>query len=42
MSEAAQVVLVLAAVGYVLTRRVWGGPAQGKRMPVLPGISSRA
>jgi hypothetical protein len=40
MSGPVQIVVVLAAVGYVLVRRVMGEPAQAKRMLVLPAVLS--
>lgn len=33
-----EVLLIIAAVGYVMARRVIGEPAQGKRMLVLPAV----
>ncbi|MFF3910264.1 DUF1453 domain-containing protein [Streptomyces sp. NPDC001848] len=33
-----EIVLVVAAVGYLLVRRMAGEPAQGKRMLVLPAV----
>jgi hypothetical protein len=38
VSGPVEVVLILAAVGYVLVRRVMGEPAQGKRMLILPAV----
>jgi hypothetical protein len=38
VSGPVEIVLIIAAVGYVLARRLAGEPAQAKRMLVLPGI----
>ncbi|AHH98421.1 DUF1453 family protein [Kutzneria albida] len=38
MSSPVQIVLVLAAVCYVLVRRMMGEPAEAKRMLVLPAV----
>ncbi|HWC80573.1 MAG TPA: DUF1453 domain-containing protein [Pseudonocardiaceae bacterium] len=38
MSGPVEIVLILAAVGYLLLRRVMGEPAQAKRMLVLPAV----
>lgn len=38
MSEPLEIVLILAAVGYVLVRRMMGEAAQVKRMLVLPAV----
>ncbi|MCW2947502.1 MAG: hypothetical protein JWR24_4219 [Actinoallomurus sp.] len=40
MSGPVEIVLIVAAVGYVLVRRVMGEPAQAKRMLVLPAVLS--
>ena len=40
MSGPVEVVLILAAVGYLLVRRVMGEPAQAKRMLILPAVLS--
>lgn len=40
MSGPVEIVLVVAAVGYVLARRLMGEPAQAKRMLVLPAVLS--
>jgi hypothetical protein len=40
MSGPVEVVVILAAVGYVLARRLMGEPAQAKRMLVLPAVLS--
>jgi len=40
MSGPVEVVVILAAVGYVLARRMIGEPAQAKRMLVLPAVLS--
>ncbi|MEV5710508.1 DUF1453 domain-containing protein [Actinoallomurus sp. NPDC052274] len=40
MSGPVEIVLIVAAVGYVLVRRVLGEPAQAKRMLVLPAVLS--
>ena len=40
MSGPVEIVLILAAVGYLLIRRVLGEPAQAKRMLVLPVVLS--
>lgn len=38
MSGPVQIVVILAAIGYVMMRRIMGEPAQGKRMLVLPAV----
>ncbi|GAB3971674.1 hypothetical protein GCM10029978_047310 [Actinoallomurus acanthiterrae] len=40
MSGPVEIVLIVAAVGYVLVRRLMGEPAQAKRMLVLPAVLS--
>jgi hypothetical protein len=40
MSGPVEIVLILAAVGYLLARRVIGEPAQAKRMLILPVVLS--
>ncbi|TVT25068.1 DUF1453 family protein [Amycolatopsis acidiphila] len=40
MSGPVEIVLIVAAVGYVLVRRVLGEPVQAKRMLVLPVVLS--
>ena len=40
MSGPVEIVLILAAVGYLLVRRVLGEPAQAKRMLMLPAVLS--
>jgi hypothetical protein len=40
MSGPIEIVVVLAAVGYVMARRMMGEPAQAKRMLVLPAVLS--
>lgn len=40
MSGPVEIVLILAAVGYLLFRRVLGEPAQAKRMLMLPAVLS--
>jgi hypothetical protein len=40
MSGPVEIVLIVAAVGYLLVRRVLGEPAQAKRMLVLPIVLS--
>jgi hypothetical protein len=40
MSGPVEIVLILAAVGYLLVRRLMGEPAQAKRMLVLPAVLS--
>ena len=38
MSGPVQIVLIVAAVGYLLVRRLLGEPAQAKRMLILPAV----
>jgi hypothetical protein len=38
MSEPVEIVLIIAAVAYVLVRRLAGEPAQANRLLVLPGV----
>ncbi|MGQ4514395.1 hypothetical protein [Streptomyces sp. DW26H14] len=38
MSGPVEIVLIVAAVGYVLVRRMMGEPAQAKRMLILPAV----
>ncbi|GAA1978216.1 DUF1453 domain-containing protein [Amycolatopsis minnesotensis] len=38
MSGPVQIVLIIAAIGYVLLRRFTGEPAEAKRMLVLPAV----
>jgi hypothetical protein len=38
MSGPVEIVLILAAIGYILVRRLMGEPAQTKRMLVLPAV----
>lgn len=38
MSGPVQIVLIIAAIGYVLVRRFLGEPAQAKRMLILPAV----
>jgi hypothetical protein len=40
MSDPVEVIVILAAVGYVLARRMIGEPVQAKRMLVLPAVLS--
>lgn len=40
MSYSVQIVLAIAAVAYVLARRLRGEPAQGRRLLVLPAVLS--
>jgi len=40
MSGPVEIVLILAAVGYLLARHVIGEPAQAKRMLILPVVLS--
>ncbi|MCQ4079284.1 hypothetical protein NGB36_01320 [Streptomyces sp. RB6PN25] len=40
MSGPVEIVLILAAVGYLLVRRVMGEPAQAKRILILPAVLS--
>ncbi len=40
MSGPVEIVLILAAVGYLLARRVIGEPAEAKRMLILPVVLS--
>ncbi len=40
MSGPVEIVVIVAAVGYVLARRMVGEPAQAKRMLVLPAVLS--
>lgn len=38
MNGSVQIVLIIAAIGYVLLRRFMGEPAQAKRMLILPAV----
>ncbi len=38
MSGPIEIILILAAVAYVMVRRVMGEPAEGKRMLILPAV----
>lgn len=40
MNGAMEIVLILAAIGYVLVRRLMGEAAQAKRMLILPAVLS--
>lgn len=40
MSGPVEIVLIVAAIGYLLLRRLMGEPAQAKRMLVLPAVLS--
>lgn len=40
MSTPVEVVLIIAAIGYLMVRRLTGEPAQAKRMLILPAVLS--